>query len=377
MSSEVVPRPPAAEAGAADPTTFRLGLLQGDGIGPEIMAVTASVVEAACANAGTGQLEWVPLPVGFEAINKGDPALPAETVTALADCDGWILGPVDFVAYPAADRAGRNPSGELRHVFDLFANIRPARTFSGIASVAPEADLIIARENTEGFYADRNMKLGTGDLRVTDDVALAVGVFTRRAAERITHTACQLALQRRKKVTIVHKANVLPHSMGLFLEAAKNVAAAYDVECDDYHADAMAAHLVRRIADFDVVICENFIGDVFSDLTGELTGSLGLAPSLNVGDDTAMAQAAHGSAPDIAGQNIANPVGEILSAMMLLEWLGARRGDATLGAAAAGIDAAIRGAFEDGVATVDIGGEASTLEFGSEVIDRLRARKVQ
>jgi 3-isopropylmalate dehydrogenase len=351
---------------------IHLGLLTGDGIGPEIVGATTEIVLAACDRAGAGDVEWEPLPVGWEGIERGEGPLPADTVDALKACDGWLLGPVDFAAYPAAYRSGRNPSGELRHSFDLYANVRPARSFAGIPSVARDVDLVIVRENTEGFYADRNMLIGSGDLRVTDDVAIVVGVFTRSATERVTHVACKLALERKRHVTIVHKANVLPNSMGLFLETARRVAAEYDVVCDDFHADAMAAQVIRRPHAFDVIVCENFIGDVFSDLTTELTGSLGLAGSLNAGNENAMAQAAHGAAPDIAGRNIANPVGEILSAKMLIEWLGERRGEDALLTAANSIDQAIADTFADGIATVDIGGEASTSEFATEVVARLR-----
>ncbi len=371
MSGTTLPAEQSSRSPSEAATGVRLGVLKGDGIGPEIMAATVAVVEAACAHAGAGPLEWVPLPVGWEAIDRGHRALPRETVSALEQCDGWLLGPVDFVTYPAEDRAERNPSGELRHVFDLYANVRPARTFRGVSSVVGEGDLVIVRENTEGFYADRNMRIGSGDLRVTDDLALAVGVFSRAASERVMHAACRIALGRRKHVTIVHKANVLVNSMGLFLEAARSVGESYDVECDDQHADAMAAHLVRRFADFDVLVCENFIGDVFSDLAGELTGSLGLAPSLNVGDERAMAQAAHGSAPDIAGKNIANPIGEILSAKMLLDWLGERRRESSFGDAAAAIERAVVSTLDQSIATPDLGGSVSTSEFASEVVRRL------
>jgi 3-isopropylmalate dehydrogenase len=353
----------------AKPGQVRLGLLQGDGIGPEVMTVTAEIVDAACAGGTT--VEWVHLPVGWEAIDQGKRALPAETMSALAESDGWLLGPVDFVTYPAEDRAGRNPSGEMRHVFDLYANIRPARSYPGIDSVAGETDLIIVRENTEGFYSDRNMKIGSGDLLITEDLAIAIGVFSRKATERVTRVACELALTRKQHVTIAHKANVLVHSMGLFRDVAMQTAEGFGVECDDFHIDAMAAHLVRRAGDFDVIVCENLIGDVFSDLAGELTGSLGLSPSINVGDDRAMAQAAHGSAPDIAGKNIANPVGEILSAKMLLDWLSRKRSDRSLADAAAKIEEAVLSTLRDGVSTVDVGGSASTSEYASEVIQRL------
>ena len=362
---------------AALTSPVRLGHLAGDGIGPDVTAAAVAVADAACDAAGAARPEWIPLPVGWEAIEKGLSPLPAETVAALEECDGWLLGPVDFVSYPGEARRGRNPSGELRHRFDLYANIRPARTFSGVPSTVDSADLVIVRENTEGFYADRNMLVGAGDLLLTKDVALAIGVFTRSASARVAHAACRLALTRRKHVTIGHKANVLANSMGLFLETAKEVAAQYDVECDDYHVDALAAQFVRRCSDFDVVLCENFIGDVFSDLTGELTGSLGLAPSINASDERAMAQAAHGSAPDISGLGIANPVGEILSVKLLLDWLSARRGDARLNTAARTIEEATAETFSDGIGTADVGGTASTAEFSAELIQRIRGRKLE
>jgi 3-isopropylmalate dehydrogenase len=216
------------------------------------------------------------------------------------------------------------------------------------------------------------MHAGAGEFMPTPDVALAVGVFTRHALERIASSAFRLARTRRSKVTAVHKANVLRMSYGLFLECCNGVAAQFpDVEFDHYHIDAMAAHLVRRPGDFDVVVTTNMFGDILSDLAAELTGSLGLAGALNAGDEHAMAQATHGSAPDIAGKGIANPTGEILSTALLMRWLGERHEDAAVTAVAGRMERAVEMALES-VRTPDLGGTATTRAFTSAVIDCLR-----
>ena len=270
----------------------------------------------------------------------------------------------DSASYPAAERERRNPSGELRHHFDLYANIRPARGWPGVPAWVLRADLIIVRENTEEFYPDRNMYSGAGEWMPTPDMALSVGVFTCRAARRIAEVACRLAQGRRQHLTIVHKANVIRLGTGLFLEECRAVAADYPaLTVDDYHIDAMAAHLVRRADDFDVIVTTNMFGDILSDLTGELTGSLGLAPSLNAGDGRAMAQAAHGSAPDIAGHDRANPIGLLGSTTMLLRWLAEQHTDPHLEAVSAAIDNALARTLAGDTRTRDLGGEAGTQEF--------------
>jgi len=284
--------------------TLRLGVLEGDGIGPEIVPAALAAADAALRRANTA-VEWVPLPVGLRAIAAHGAALPPSTVAALETLDGWVMGPHDNVSYPPAHRATLNPSGALRKHFDLYANIRPARTFRNVPATVRSADLVIVRENTEGFYADRNTFAGTGEFMPTADVAITLGVFTRPRIERIAHEAFRLARRRRHHVTIVHKANVLA-ATAFFRDICREVARGYaDVALDDVHVDAMASSLVRRPAGFDVIVTENMFGDILSDLAGELTGSLGLAASLNASDRTAMAQAAHGSAPDIAGRGIA------------------------------------------------------------------------
>jgi 3-isopropylmalate dehydrogenase len=350
---------------------YRLGVLEGDGIGPEIVPAATRVVDAALARTA-GAVEWVPLPIGWTAIHEHGGPTPPSTVAALAELDGWLLGPHDSAAYPEPHRSQLNPSGALRKHFDLFANIRPAKGVPGSKAVAPRADLVIVRENTEGFYADRNTYAGTGEFMPSPDVAIAMGIFTRPRVERIARVAFDLARRRRRRVTIVHKANVLQLSSGLFRDVCHEVAADYpDVEVDDQHIDAMTVHLVRRAADFDVIVTENMFGDILSDLAGELAGSLGLAASLNASDTRAMAQAAHGSAPDIAGQDVANPVSAILSAALLLGWLGDRHADPGASAAAELIEQAVAGTLAAGVRTRDLGGTASTSGFAAAVVDRV------
>jgi 3-isopropylmalate dehydrogenase len=350
---------------------YRLGVLEGDGIGPEIVPAATRVVDAALARTAS-TVEWVPLPIGWAAIREHGQPTPPSTVQALAELDGWLLGPHDSAAYPEPHRSRLNPSGALRKHFDLFANIRPARGVPGATAVAPDADLVIVRENTEGFYADRNTYAGTGEFMPSPEVAIAMGVFTRPRIERIARVAFDLARRRRRRLTIVHKANVLQLSSGLFRDVCRQVAAGYpDVAVDEQHIDAMTVHLVRRAADFDVIVTENMFGDILSDLAGELAGSLGLAASLNASDHRAMAQAAHGSAPDIAGRDVANPVSTMLSAALLLGWLGDRHADPHASAAAQLIEQAVATTLSVGVRTRDLGGTEGTSSFAATVVEEV------
>ncbi|WP_330253910.1 isocitrate/isopropylmalate family dehydrogenase [Nocardia sp. NBC_00565] len=356
-------------------TPLRLGLIDGDGIGPEVVRATRAVVDEAMSAAGATPVYWVPLLMGHRAIEEfGDP-LPEQTCTALDELDAWILGPHDNAAYPPEHRAAVAPGGAIRKRFGLYANIRPARAFAGIKATAPDIDLVIVRENSEGFYADRNMFAGSGEFRPTPDVAMAVGVVTRQACERIAHEAFRLAAARRKRVTIVHKANVLPMTMGLFRDVCRDIAHAYPgIEVDDEHVDATAAHLVRAARDYDVLVTENLFGDILSDLAAELSGSLGIAASLNCSATKAMAQAVHGAAPTLAGHNRANPAALQLSAAMLLHWLGIRDNNRALLSAGERIERAVATTFAAGIATADLGGLASTSEFTEQVAARVHRR---
>jgi 3-isopropylmalate dehydrogenase len=349
--------------------TCRLGVLTGDGIGPEIVPAAVQVADAAVSAAAATTIDWVDLPMGATAIEEFGTALPEQTITALTALDGWFMGPHDSASYPAPHDVTLNPSGTLRKHFRLFANIRPAKSFPGAKAVHPDTDLVIVRENTEGFYADRSTFAGTGEFMPTPDVAISMGIFTRPAIERIARVAFDLARTRRRHVTIVHKANVLKLTTGMFQDVCEEVAGEYpDVDVDDFHIDALAARLVRRAGDFDVIVAENMFGDILSDLAGELSGSLGIAPSVNASDERAMAQASHGSAPDIAGRGTANPAAMIGSGAMLFRWLATRREDASLAAAAEIIDRAVATVIASGTATPDLGGTASTTQFTDAVL---------
>jgi isocitrate/isopropylmalate dehydrogenase len=361
------------EAMTPDPTPqsapVRIALMEGDGIGPEITAATMAVLRTVDGIFKLG-LSFTPVPIGFAALRGQGTTLPPSALEAAKAADGVILGPVSHNDYPPVAEGGLNPSGELRKRLDLFANIRPARSRGGLpARCGSPVDLVIARENTEGFYADRSMFVGSGEFMPTADVALSVRKVTRAGSTRIARTAFAIAERRRKKVTAVHKANVLRVSDGLFLECVRAVAAAFPgVQYEERIIDAMAALLVRNASAFDVIVTTNMFGDILSDLAAEISGSLGLAASLNVGEAHALAQAQHGSAPDIAGQDRANPASLIGSAAMLLDWLGERRSDARFGRAAAAIDDALERAIASPRwRTRDLGGPLGTKAFAERV----------
>jgi 3-isopropylmalate dehydrogenase len=236
----------------------------------------------------------------------------------------------------------------------------------------PGTDLVIVRENTEGFYADRNTFTGSGEFMPTPEVAIAHGIVTRAATRRIAVEALELASRRRKHLTIVHKANVLRLTTGLFLNVCREVAEEYpEVRVDDFHIDAMTVHLLRRAEEFDVIVTENMFGDILSDLTGEIAGSLGTAPSINSSYSRAMAQAAHGSAPDIAGRNAANPIAIVLSGAMLLDWLGKRHADERMTAAASRVEEAVAAVVSRGIVTPDMGGSATTSNLGDAIVEAI------
>src|SRR5450631_2467325 len=358
-------------------TGLRLLVLEGDGIGPEITAATLGVLRAADAKHGLA-LTFETATVGWSAHKAEGTTFPDSVEMKAKAADGVLLGPVSHNDYPPRSEGGLNPSGELRKRLDLYANIRPARSREGFSPrCGSSVDLVIVRENTEGFYADRSMHLGPGEFMPTPDLALSLRKITRAGSTRIAESAFKLALQRRKKVTAVHKANVLRVSDGLFLECVRAVAARYpQIQYEERIIDAMAALLVRDASPFDVVVTTNMFGDILSDEASEIAGSLGLAASLNHGAEHGVAQAQHGSAPDIAGKNIANPASLIGSAAMLLAWLGERRGEDKLVRAGATIELALDRviASPDG-RTSDMGGTLGTDAFGKRVAAGLEASK--
>jgi len=354
---------------AKDDKGLRLLVLEGDGIGPEITAATLAVLRAVDAKFALG-LSCESAAIGWAAHKAQGSTFPDAVEFAAKAADGVLLGPVSHNDYPPRAEGGLNPSGELRKRLDLYANIRPAKSREGLPPrCGKPVDLVIVRENTEGFYADRSMHLGPGEFMPTPDLALAVRKITRAGSTRIAEAAFKLAMTRRKQVTAVHKANVLRVSDGLYLECTRAVAARYpQVKYEERIIDAMAALLIRDAGMFDVIVTTNMFGDILSDEASEISGSLGLAASLNAGSEHAVAQAQHGSAPDIAGKNVANPASLIGSAAMLLAWLGERRSDKKLEQAAAAIEAALDSAIaKPGGRTPDMGGKLGTNAFGALV----------
>jgi 3-isopropylmalate dehydrogenase len=347
----------------------KLIVMEGDGIGPEITAATIAVLRGADGKFGLG-LSFETITIGFAALRQAGTTFPPAALAAAQSADGVILGPVSHNDYPPVAEGGLNPSGELRKRLDLFANIRPARTRGGFPPRCGAAvDLVIVRENTEGFYADRSMFAGAGEFMPTPDLALSMRKVTRLGSTRIAESAFELAMRRRRRLTAVHKANVLRVSDGLFLECVRAVAARYPaVAYEERIIDAMAALLVRDAAAFDVIVTTNMFGDILSDEASEIAGSLGLAASLNAGTRHAVAQAQHGSAPDLAGQDRANPSSLIGSAAMLLEWLGERAQNDALIRAGKAIELALEHAIADPASrTPDLGGPLGTKAFGERV----------
>jgi isocitrate/isopropylmalate dehydrogenase len=356
--------------------THRLHLvvMPGDGIGPEITAATLRVLREADRLLSLG-LSFEEVPIGLAALKAHGSTLPDASFEAARRADGVILGPVSHNAYPPLAQGGLNPSGELRRRLDLYANIRPARTRPRLAPrCGKSVDLVVVRENTEGFYADRNMYQGAADIMPTPDLAISLRKISRAGSTRIAESAFRLAMTRpRRKVTAVHKANVLRVSDGLFLECVRAVADRHpQIAYEERIVDAMAALLVRDASAFDVIVTTNMFGDILSDEAAEIAGGLGLAASLNAGDTHAVAQAQHGSAPDIAGQDRANPTSLIASAAMLLAWLGERRRDDRLAPAAVLIERALDETLKRPQwRTADLGGPLGTQAFGARVADTL------
>ena len=353
---------------------MRIVVLPGDGIGPGSTAAATLNVLRAASERFQLSLELEHHAVGHASLEQFGATVRPGLLELVRAADGLILGPTATFDFKDEARGEINPSRYFRKALDLFANVRPARTYPGQRHRFGAFDLVVVRENTEGFYADRNMEQGNGELLVTPDVVISLRRITRHCCERIAKAACELALRRRRHLTIVHKANVLRLGDGLFLDICREVARGYPgLVVADVLVDAMMAHVVRQPDRFDVIVATNMFGDILSDLTAELSGSLGLGGSLNVGAGHAMAQAAHGSAPDIAGQDVANPVSLILSAALLLAWYGERTNAARYVTAARAIEDAVAVTIELGSATRDVGGALGTAAASRAIAEALQS----
>ncbi len=352
---------------------MKIVVLPGDGIGPETMLATVEVLNAASSRFGLG-LELLHDIAGHESLQRFGATVTPTLLEKVRAADGLMLGPMATYDFKDEAKGEINPSKFFRKSLDLHANIRPARTYPGMPARFGDFNLVVVRENTEGFYADRNIESGSSEMLVTPDVVISLRRITRLCCERIARSAFELAMTRSKHVSIVHKANVLKIGDGMFIDICHEVGQAFpEVRVDDFIVDAMMAHVVRAPERFDVIVTTNMFGDILSDLTAELSGSLGLGGSLNAGAHHAMGQAAHGSAPDIAGQNIANPLSLILSAGMLLSWYGQRKGLKPFEAASAAIEQVAAAAVSAREATRDVGGKLGTRETGQAFAARLLA----
>jgi isocitrate dehydrogenase (NAD+) len=328
-------------------------LIPGDGIGPEITDATIRILEAAGA-----EIEWDRQIAGMTAVEACDDPLPDETIDSIARTRIALKGPL---ATPVGG-GYRSVNVALRLRFDLYANVRPSRTMTS-GGRFENVDIVLIRENTEGLYSGVEHWI-----RIADDeqaAAESVAIVTRAGSERVIRYAFEYALSRgRKKVTLVHKANILKLTGGLFLETGRRIAAEYEgrVEFEDRIIDAMAMQLILQPERFDVVVTTNMFGDILSDEIAGLIGGLGLAPGANIGERAAIFEAVHGTAPDIAGKGLANPGAQILAACMMLEHLGH-------GACATSIRRSLERVVRDGKAvTRDLGGTAGTQEFADAII---------
>jgi 3-isopropylmalate dehydrogenase len=352
---------------------MKLIILAGDGIGPEISDANIAVLQAASRRFSLG-LQLQHELTGHASLKRYGTTVRPELLSLVKSADGLILGPTATADFQDESRGEINPSRFFRKALDLFANIRPARTYPGLAGKVGDFDLVVVRENTEGFYADRNIESGGSEMLITRDVVVSLRRITRECCTRLARSAFELAMTRRRQVSLVHKANVLRLGDGLFLECCHAVARDFpEVKVDEFLVDAMMAHVVRAPQRFDVIATTNMFGDILSDLTAELSGSLGLGGSLNTGHQYAMAQAAHGSAPDIAGRDIANPMALILSTAQLLAWLSQRHGRPDLDLAARSIDQACVAAISAGEVTADVGGRLGTAATGQALAQRILA----
>ena len=353
--------------------TLQIGTLLGDDIGLEVVPETIKVMRAAAARTGLS-VQWHDVPIGKKAYDELGYTMPPGTLEKLDTLDGWVLGPIGHQAYPKGKPHAINPHPILRKHYDLFANIRPAKSYPGLPSLYKDVDLIIVRENNEGFPPDRNVFMGNGEFRPSPDMTIGIRVITREGSRKVARASFELARTRpRKKLTSVHKDTVFKLACGMFAEECRALSKEYpDVAYDEVLVDTFGMKLVMKPQQFDVVVTTNTFGDILSDVAAGLVGGLGLAPGLSAGPQRAMAQATHGSAPDIAGKGVANPYAMIMSGQMLFAWLGHKHNEPKAVEAAALMERSMESVIKEGkVLTGDLGGTASTSEMGDAVAARI------
>jgi isocitrate dehydrogenase (NAD+) len=334
-------------------------LIAGDGIGPEVTDAVQRVLDAARA-----PVTFVQRYAGIAALDRNMPGtLPEETLSSIRQHHVALKGPCTT----PVGGGFRSVNVELRRTLDLYAAVRPVRSLDGVSTRYEGVDLVVIRENTEGLYSGV-------ENHITDGVVVSMKVATRHACHRIAHWAFRYATRRRRQgITLLHKANIMKMTDGMLLTEARKVHQLDypNIEYSELIIDAAAMRLVQSPSQFDILLCENLYGDIVSDLCAGLVGGLGCTPGANIGDEDAVFEAVHGSAPDIAGKNLANPLAMLMSATMMLKHLAVQKDDPECSQAAERIKAAYDGALGDGQKTRDLGGTLGTREFAQAVIDRI------
>lgn len=336
---------------------YRISLITGDGIGPEISESAISVLNTIHDKLGL-KFDIKKLDAGDSALARHGKALPEDTISAIKDSDACMKAPV---GESAADVIV-----VLRRVLDLYANIRPARSYPNMPALKENIDMVIVRENTEDLYTGQEFEIA--------NAAVAFRVISEKASKKIAEYAFKFAVQRngKKKVTCVHKSNVMRKTDGLFSRVCSDVAKNYpQIKFEQMYVDACAMNLIRKPEEFDVIVTTNLFGDILSDEAAEVVGGLGMAPAANIGDSFALFEPVHGAAFDIAGKGIANPSSFILSAKMMLEWLGSKHNDKKCFEVAEKLENAVYGVVKKGAKTRDIGGTMTTKEFTTQIISSL------
>ncbi|MBA4451769.1 MAG: isocitrate/isopropylmalate dehydrogenase family protein [Nitrosopumilaceae archaeon] len=336
---------------------YKISLITGDGIGPELSESAISVLNTINDKTDV-KFEITTLLAGDIAIKEKGKALPDETLDAIKNSDVCLKAPV---GESAADVIV-----VLRRMLDLYANIRPAKSYPHMPALRDDIDMVIVRENTEDLYTGKEFSLGNS--------SVALRIISEDASKRIAKYAFETAKQRNgmKKVTCVHKSNVMRITDGMFAKACSEVAKEYpDITFEQMYVDACAMNLIRQPHQFDVVVTTNLFGDILSDESSQVVGGLGMAPAANIGDKFALFEPVHGAAFDIAGQNIANPSSFLLSIKMMFDWLGAKHNDTKCIEIGEKLESVIFGLVKDGIKTKDIGGDKTTTEFTKEITDRL------
>ena len=335
--------------------TYKIAVLKGDGIGPEITDATVQVLNA-IQQVSSLKLDLFYGEAGFYCIEKYGTNLPEETIALLKRTDACLKGPMTT---PEEAGAPVSVAVKIRKLFNLYANVRPCKSLPGVESLKPKLDFVVVRENTEGLYVGAEFAVAPG-------VGIAYRIITTEASTRVAEFAFKLAQKRKKHLTYVHKGNILRITDGIFKDAVKAVAKNYpDVEVDDLHVDAASMQLIKRPEAFDVMVTTNLFGDILSDEAAQVTGGLGLAAGANIGENYGMFEPVHGSAPKYTGKNYVNPIAIILASAMMLDNLGER-------SAAEKIEEAVKAVlFEGKVKTADLGGVNTTSEMAKAIVAKI------